>query len=716
MQQFKPQMTAMTEQKKAFASDAAGGNPLSEDWSGPFGVGPFDRVEPEHFLPAFARAFAAHEAEVAAIAADAAEPTFANTIEAMEKAGDALTRVSSVFYVLAGAHTDDAIQEIERELAPQEAKHWNRILMDEALFRRIDALHRRRDRLGLTAEQARVLDRYHVMFKRAGAALDAAPKARLAEINERLAALGTSFSQNVLADEQSYTLVLEGEDDLAGLPDFVRAAAQATAEERGLAGKHVVTTSRSSVEPFLQFSARRDLREKIFRAWMARGDGGGATDNKEIIAEMVALRVERARLIGYPTFAHYRLDDAMAKTPEAVRALLDRVWQPARRHALADRDALQALVQAEGGNFALAPWDWRYYAEKLRKIRCDIDETTVKPYLQLERIIEAAFYTANRLFGLTFERREGIPVWHPDVRVWEVRDAAGGHRGLFFGDYFARASKHSGAWMTAMRDQEKLRGDIRPLVVNIMNFSKAGAGEPTLLSFEDAKTLFHEFGHALHALLSDVTYPMVSGTSVLTDWVELPSQLYEHWLERPEILSRFAVHYRSGEPMPQDVLERLVAARTFNQGCATVEYVASALVDLDLHLQQPDAKDAERFDIGAFEQAALARIGMPAEIVMRHRPTHFGHIFAGSGYAAAYYSYMWSEVLDADAFAAFEEAGDIFDAGTAKKLRDHVYAAGGSRDPVELYTAFRGRLPTPEGLLKRRGLSEEAAAPSAQKP
>jgi peptidyl-dipeptidase Dcp len=365
-------------------------------------------------------------------------------------------------------------------------------------------------------------------------------------------------------------------------------------------------------------------------------------------------------------------------------------------------------VQAEGGNFALAPWDWRYYAEKLRKARCDIDEATVKPYFLLERIIEAAFYTANRLFGLTFERRDGIPVWHQDVRVWEVRAAAGRHRGLFFGDYFARASKHSGAWMTTLRDQEKLKGDIRPLVVNVMNFSKAGAGEPTLLSFEDAKTLFHEFGHALHALLSDVTYPMVSGTGVLTDWVELPSQLYEHWLEHPDILRRFALHHRSGEPMPPDLLERLVAARTFNQGCATVEYVASALIDLDLHLARPAAD--EDFDINAFEQSALARIGMPAEIVMRHRPTHFQHVFAGHGYAAAYYSYMWSEVLDADAFSAFEETGDIFDPDTAKKLHDHVYSAGGTRDPAELYVAFRGRLPTPDGLLRRRGLSEEAAS------
>ena len=700
-------MTVMNQQNQTLAGAAGSENPLLPEASGPFRVPPFDRIKPEHFPPAFAHAFAAHAAEVAAIAADPSEPTFANTIVALERGGDALTRVGSVFHVLAGAHTNDAILEIERDLAPQEAKHWNRILMDENLFRRIEALQRRKDQLGLTAEEGRVLDRYHVMFTRAGAALDAAAKARLAEINERLASLGTSFAQNVLADEQGYTLVLEGEDDLAGLPDFVRAAARAAAEERGLAGKHVITTSRSSADPFLQFSARRDLREKIFRAWIARGDNGGATDNKAIIAEMVALRAERARLLGYPTFAHYRLDDAMAKTPEAVRALLDRVWAPARRHAMQDRDALQSLVQAEGGNFALAPWDWRYYAEKLRKARCDIDEATVKPYFLLERIIEAAFYTANRLFGLTFERRDGIPVWHQDVRVWEVRDAAGRHRGLFFGDYFARASKHSGAWMTTLRDQEKLKGDIRPLVVNVMNFSKAGAGEPTLLSFEDAKTLFHEFGHALHALLSDVTYPMVSGTGVLTDWVELPSQLYEHWLEHPDILRRFALHHRSGEPMPPDLLQRLVAARTFNQGCATVEYVASALIDLDLHLARPVAD--ESFDINTFEQSALARIGMPAEIVMRHRPTHFQHVFAGSGYAAAYYSYMWSEVLDADAFSAFEETGDIFDPGTAKKLHDHVYSAGGTRDPAELYTAFRGRLPTPDGLLKRRGLSEDVS-------
>jgi len=694
----------MAGMKKAAVNATPGDNPLLEDWIGPFGVPPFSRIKPGHFMPAFAHAFAEHTGEVAAVAADRAAPTFANTIDALETAGQTLTRVSNVFDLLASADTNDDILEIERELAPLEAKHWNRILMDEALFGRVDALWREREQLALTPEQARVLERYHVMFTRAGAALEPAAKARLAAVNERLASLATDFGQNVLADEQASTLELDGEADLEGLPDFVRSAARAAAAERGVEGKYLVTTSRSSVEPFLQFSSRRDLREKIFRAWIARGDGGGATDNKAIIAEMAALRAERTRLIGYPSFAHYRLDDTMAKTPGAVRALLDRVWAPARSHALADRDALQALVQAEGKNFALAPWDWRYYAEKLRKARCDVDEATIKPYFQLEQMIEAAFYTANRLFGLSFERRRDVAGWREDVRVWEVRDRAGRHRGLFFGDYFARPSKHSGAWMTSLRDQEKLAREVAPIIVNVMNFPKSAPGEPVLLSFDDARTLFHEFGHALHGLLSDVTYPMIAGTGVLQDWVELPSQLYEHWLERPEILTRFAVHYRTGEPMPADLLRRLIAARTFNQGCATLEYSSSALLDLDLHLRGADAQpQAQALGIDAFEQTTLARLEMPPEIVMRHRPPHFTHIFGG-GYAAGYYSYLWSEVLDADAFAAFEETGDVFDPALAKKLHDHVYAAGGSRDPRELYLAFRGRMPTPDGLLKRRGL------------
>ncbi len=652
-------------------------------------------------MPAFERAFADNDAEIAAVTAQAEAPTFGNTIEALERSGKLLDRVSGVFFNLASADTNDALLAIEREIGPKLAAHSNRILQNDALFQRIDALYRARDTAGLNAEQRRVLDRYHKMYRRAGAGLDVATKARLAEIAQRLATLGTSFSQNVLADEQGYTLTLETEEDLAGLPDFVRAAAQAAASERGMTGKHVITLSRSSVEPFLQFSARRDLREKAFRAWIARGDQGGATDNKAAIAETVALRAERARLLGYETYAHYRLDDAMAKTPDAVRDLLDRVWAPARAGALADRDAMQELVRQEGGNFTIAPWDWRYYAEKLRKVRCDIDEATVKPYFQLHHIIDAAFYTAYKLFGLSFERRKDVATWHPDVMVWEVTGPDGRHLGLFFGDYFARQSKRSGAWMTTLRDQQKLTGDVRPLVINVMNFNKAADGAPTLLSFDDARTLFHEFGHGLHGLLSDVTYPMVAGTSVLTDWVELPSQLYEHWLEQPEILRRFAIHARSGRPIPDDLLKRLLDARNFNRGFTTVEFVASALFDLDAHL----LKDTDGFDVGAFEDAELAKMNMPPEIVMRHRPTHFAHVFSGGGYASAYYSYMWSEVLDADAFAAFQETGDIFHPATAKKLHDHVYSAGGRSDPEALYTAFRGRLPTADALLKQRGFA-----------
>jgi peptidyl-dipeptidase Dcp len=691
-------MARMTEPHRAVA--AKGGNPFFEDWTGPFGVPPFRRIRPGHFLPAYDRAFAEHLAEVEAIAANPAPATFENTIVALENAGGALRKVDDVFGHLVGADSNDALLEIERETSPRVAAHWAKIRMNEALFARIDNLFRNRDALKLDAEQARVLERYHTTHRRHGAALDAKSRARLAEITERLAALGTAFSQNVLADEQSYTLVLETEDELAGLPDFVRAAARAAAEERGLAGKHVVTLQRSSVEPFLQFSSRRDLREKAFRAWQRRGDNNDKSDNKAIVAETVALRAERAKLLGYKTYAHYRLDDAMAKTPDNVRALLEKVWAPARRRALADRDAMQEIVHEDGGNFALAPWDWRYYAEKLRKRLHDIDEGSIKPYMRLDNVIDASFHAAHRLFGLTFARVD-VPVWHPDVRAWEVKDEGGRHVGLFFGDYYARPSKQSGAWMSTLRDQEKLNGNVRPVVYNVMNFNK---GEPTLLSFDDARTLFHEFGHALHGLLSDVTYPQVCCTNVLTDWVELPSQLYEHWFEQPELLRRFARHFETGAPMPEDLMKRLIAARTFNRGADTLEYISSAMVDLDLHLLEKP----EGLDVNGFEKAALERIGMPAELGMRHRTPHFGHVFSGGYYASAYYSYMWSETLDADAFAAFEESGDIFDAATAKKLKDFVLSTGGSRDPAELYVAFRGRLPSAEALLKRRGLLDAA--------
>jgi peptidyl-dipeptidase Dcp len=687
------------------ASDPGTNNPLLSEWATAFGVPPFASITPEHFRPAFDRALDVHMGEIDAIAADRTEPTFDNTIAALERSGKPLARVAAVFYALAGAHTNDALLAIEREIAPRLAAHWDRIYMNGALYRRIEALHGRRDSLGLTGEQARVLTRYRIMFRRAGAGLDRTARARLAEIGERLAALGTTFSQNVLADEQSYALVLDGDDDLAGLPDHLRAAARDAAEERGILGKHAVTLSRSSAESFLQSSHRRDLREKLFRAFIARGEGGGATDNMAIIAEMVQLRAERAKLLGYRSFAQYRLDDAMAKTPEAARDLLQQVWEPARERALADRDAMQALVHAEGGNFALEAWDWRYYAEKLRKQRCDLDDAEIEPYLQLDNMIAAAFETARRLFGLTVTPLPDVPTWHPDVRVWDVRADDGRHLGLFFGDYFARPTKRSGAWMTTLREQERLSDDIRPLVLNVMNFSKARDGEPTLISFEDARTLFHEFGHALHALLSDVTYPIIAGTAVATDFVELPSQLYEHWLETPDILRSFARHHRTGEPMPEDLVRRLVATRTFNQAFKAVEFIASAIVDLDFH-SLPEARDVEP---AAFEAATLARIGMPAEIAMRHRSPHFTHVFVSDHYASGYYSYMWSEVLDTDAFKAFEETGDVFDPATATRLREHVYSAGGSREPDDAYKAFRGRLPTPDALLSRRGFTSRRA-------
>jgi peptidyl-dipeptidase Dcp len=686
--------TAKASPRRAAATKA---NPLLEAWTTPGEVPPFDRIRTEHFLPAFDQALRQHTKEIETIAANRDKPTFANTIDALERAGSALDRAASVFYNLSGTDTNEAIQAIERTMAPRFARHSMRISQNAALFKRIDKLIQTRKQLGLTLEQMRVLERYHLSFIKGGAALDAKGKTRLADIAQRAAALRTRFGQNVLADEQNFLMLLE-KDELAGLPDSLRAAAAAVAKERGHAGTHAITLSRSLVEPFLQFSSRRDLREKAFKAWIARGANGGKTDNRKIIAEILDLRVQSAHLLGYKTPAESALQFSMAKTPAKVRKLLMEVWEPARRRAEEERDQLQEAVRAEGGNFQIEAWDWRYYAEKVRKARYDIDEAEIKPYLQLDNVIAAAFDVAGKLFGLSFKERRDVPVYHPDVRVFEV-SRQGRPVGLFFGDYFARSSKRSGAWMSGWRDQRKLDGEVRPLIVNVMNFAKGAAGEPALLSFDDARTLFHEFGHALHGLLSDVTYPMVSGTSVERDFVELPSQLYEHWMMAPAVLRKFARHTKTGKPMPDSLIRRIDAARNFNRGFATVEYLAAAIVDLDLHV----LKDAARLDVDAFERKTLDRIGMPHEIVMRHRIPHFGHIIGG--YAAGYYSYLWSEVMDADAFRAFEEAGDIFDAETASRLYRHIYSAGGSQDAAKAYVAFRGRLPTTEALLEQRGLA-----------
>ena len=695
----------MSEPLENSAPVEAQANPLLQPWQTPFETPPFAEIAPEHFLPAFEQAFADHAAEVAAITHDPATPDFANTVTALERSGKLLSRVAAVFYDLVSAHSNPAILEIDKEVSLRMARHWNPIMMNAILFGRIAMLHENRNSLGLTGEEMRLLERTYTRFHRSGAGLDEAAKVRMAEINERLAHLGTSFSHHLLGDEQEWSMEL-GEDDRTGLPDSFVAAAKAAAEERGMAGKAILTLSRSSVEPFLKSSDRRDLREKVYRAFTARGDNGNANDNNEAIVEILALREESAKILGFPTYAAYRLEDSMAKTPDAVRGLLERVWKPARARALADRDALQAMIAEEGGNFTLAPWDWRYYAEKLRQVRANFDDAAIKPYLVLDHMIEAAFDCATRLFGVTFAERKDIPVWHPDVRVWEVKDRDGHHKALFYGDYFARPSKRSGAWMTSLRDQQKLDGAIAPLVINVCNFAKGADGQPSLLSPDEARTLFHEFGHGLHGMLSDVTYPSLSGTSVFTDFVELPSQLYEHWQEQPQVLRQFAKHYQTGEPLPDDLLTRFLAARKFNQGFATVEFVSSALIDLEFHTQPASASR----DVAAFEKAELEKIGMPAEIALRHRPTQFGHIFSGDHYASGYYSYMWSEVMDADAFGAFEEAGNIFDPATAKRLHDDIYSSGGSRDPEEAYVAFRGREPEADALLRRRGLLEASEA------
>ncbi|KFE36738.1 M3 family metallopeptidase [Thioclava atlantica] len=671
-------------------------NPLLADWTGRHELPPFTEISDADFAPAFAAALAEARANVAAIADDPAPPTFANTIEALELAEEALDRVAGVFYNLAGADATPAREALMRELAPQLAAFSSEVTMNKALFARIDALWQERAELALTEEQARLLELYHRMFTRAGAALDGEQAARMREIKQRFATITTQFSQNLLADERDWYHPLS-EADLEGLPDFVVDTARAAGRERGQ-DRPVLTLSRSLIVPFLQFSPDRELRRIAYEAWAARGANGGETDNRAIAAEILSLRAERATLLGYDSFAAYKLEPEMAKTPDAVRDLLMRVWAPAKAAAEADAAKLTEMMRAEGINGDLEPWDWRYYAEKRRVAEHDFDEGQIKPYLSLDAMIGAAFDTANRLFGLEFTELDG-PFYHPDVRGWEV-SRAGKVIAVFLGDYFARGSKRSGAWCSAIRSQRKHGGAPVPIVVNVCNFAK---GEPALLSHDDARTLFHEFGHALHQMLSDVTYQFLSGTSVARDFVELPSQLYEHWLDVPEVLERHARHHETGAPMPEGLRAKLKGAANFDQGFATVEYLASALVDLAFHEgaapEDPMARQAE----------VLSDIGLPRAIRMRHATPHFAHVFSGDGYSAGYYSYMWSEVMDADAFEAFEAAGDPFDPDAAAKLERHILSAGNSRPPEALYTAFRGKMPGVEPLLKGRGLLDPPA-------
>lgn len=669
-------------------------NPLLTAWETPFGLPPFAAIKDEDFAPAFAAALEEARERVAAIAGDPEAPSFANVIEALELSEELLSRVCGVFYNLVGADSTEAREALQSEMAPKLSAYASEVSNNRVLFGKIEALWQARAALGLSEEQARVLELYRRMFVRSGAQLEGEAAARLTEVKSRLAVLGTRFSQNVLADERAWFMPLQPQE-LAGLPEFLLDAARAAGAEKGQEGP-VVTLSRSIIVPFLQFSPRRDLRQKAYEAWVARGANGGATDNREVAAETLRLRAERAALLGYASFAAYKLEPEMAKTPERVRDLLMRVWAPAKRKALEDAEVLQSMLQADGIAGPLEAWDWRYYSEKRRKAEHDLDEALLKPYLGLEAMLGAMFDCAAKLFGLEFKPLQ-VDLYHPDCRAWEV-SRAGQHVAVFIGDYFARGSKRSGAWCSDIRGQRRLGGEQRPVVVNVCNFAK---GDPCLLSYDDARTLFHEFGHALHQMLSNVTYGFISGTNVARDFVELPSQLYEHWLEVPAVLEEHARHYQTGAPMPAEMLRRLLAAGTYDQGFATVEFISSAMVDLAFHEGPAPADPMQK------QAEVLEELGMPRAIRMRHAAPHFAHVFSGDGYSSGYYSYMWSEVMDADAFAAFEETGDAFDPATAQRLERFILSAGGSQEAEVLYTQFRGKMPGVEPLLKGRGLLEE---------
>ncbi|MES5100850.1 M3 family metallopeptidase [Agrobacterium sp. BA1120] len=677
--------------------------PSLTEWNGKNGLPRFEQVRDEDFAGAFDAALNAHDAEINEIAESAEAPSFANTIIALEIAGDALSRVSALFWNKAGAHTNPAIQALERDIAPKMSRHYSKISMNEALFKRVDTLWEKRDTLGLTGEELRVLERHWKGFVRSGAKLAKDHQERLAAINEELAGLGAKFGQNVLADEKSWKLILSSDEELAGIPGFLRDAMQGSAREHGEDGKFAVTLSRSIIEPFLTFSERRDLREQAFKAWVARGENGGETDNRDTVKRTLELRDEKAKLLGYANFAAYKLDNTMAKTPEAVNGLLTQVWEKAVVRASEEEAELADLIRDEGKNHDVMPWDWRHYAEKLRAKKFNFSEAELKPYLQLEKIIEACFDVARRLFGIKAIELKDVTAYHPDVRTFEIRDDKGDLVAMFLADFFARPSKRSGAWMSSFQSQHKLplkngtTGEL-PIIYNVCNFAKPSEGKPALLSLDDARTLFHEFGHALHGMLSNVTYPSVSGTGVSRDFVELPSQLYEHWLTVPEILEKYALHYETSAPMPKALLDKVLAAQTFNAGFNTIEFTSSAIVDMAFHTRGAVA------DPMAVQAEVLASLDMPKSIVMRHATPHFQHVFSGDGYSAGYYSYMWSEVLDADAFAAFEETGDPFNADMARKLKDNIYSVGGSIDPEETYKAFRGKMPSPDAMLEKRGL------------
>lgn len=676
----------------------AADNPLLAPWTGPYGgVPPFDQVKLEHFKPAYEVAMKAQLDEIEAISSNTAAPSFENTIAALEDCGRTLSNLNTVFSVWSGGLSTNEFQSVEEEVAPKLAELGDKIIQNDRLFRRIEAVYNSPDKAKLSPEQQRLTWYLATSFIRQGAKLEATAKKRVGEINQRLATLTTKFSNNVLADENDYVLFLK-EADLDGLPADLRSSAAAAAEARGRKGEFAILNTRSSMEPFLTYANRRDLREKVWRTYYNRGDNGDAKDNNKIITEILQLRTERARLLGYPTHAHWRLEDSMAGTPERTMELMLAVWKPAVGRVHEEVADMQAIADKEKAGITIEAWDYRYYAEKVRKARYDLDEDQIKPYLQLDKLREAMFWVAGELFGLEFKPVTGVPVFHADVTVYEVTSRKGGtHVGLWYFDPYARTGKRSGAWMSAYRNQERFNKDITTIVSNNSNFLKAAPGQPILISWDDATTLFHEFGHALHGLCSNVNYPTLSGTNVARDFVEFPSQILEHWLSTPEVLNRFALHYKTGKPMPKALLDKIESASKFNQGFTTVEFLASALIDMKLHL----AGDVT-IDPDVFEREELEKLGMPKQIVMRHRTPQFNHIFSGDGYSAGYYSYLWADTLTADAFEAFEEASGPYDAKVAAKLH-HILSLGNTMDPAEAYRAFRGRDPGIKALMKKRG-------------
>jgi peptidyl-dipeptidase Dcp len=687
-------------------SQALSPNPLLQDWDTPYGLPPFDAIRTEHFVPALRAAMQANREELDAIATQAEAPSFDNTLAAFDRCARQLARIESVFYNLASSQTSPELQAVQREMAAPLSAHYSAVFMHAGLFQRVDALHAQRESLALTPEQLRLLERTHLDFVRSGAKLAPEAQLRYAQVMEKLAELTTQFAQNVLHDEASYQLVLQGEADLAGLPAFLRDAARQAASERGLAEGHVITLSRSLIVPFLTFSERRDLRETAWRAWVGRGEHAGEHDNRPVARAILELRSEQAALHGQASYADFALTDTMAGTRAAVYRLLDDVWPRALAALQREREELQQIPGV--ADQTIEAWDWRYWAEKVRQQRYALDDAQIKPYFPLRRVVQAAFDCAGRLFGLRFTARADLPVYHPDVKAYEVRNAAGMVVAIFLQDNFARATKRSGAWMSTLRLQSRNEpggATAIPVVLNNNNFAKGAPGAPTLLSLEDARTLFHEFGHGLHGMLSDVTYERLSGTQVLKDFVELPSQLYEHWITEPEVLKAHARHWQTDEPIPDALIERMHAARRFNQGYETVRYCASTYADMAVHSLPREQLPA---DICAWEAEEMQRRGLPEGVGMNHRLVHFQHLFSSSGYAAGYYVYLWAEVLDADGFEAFKEAGNAFDPAVAERLRRHVYASGNSLEPGAAYAAFRGRGPEVEPLLRKRGLLEPA--------